>query len=201
MASPVPAVPADFDPKRSYEANPFLEGFAVPVRRKNMVMGESDQVLVSTTTGEVSEVPQITRSVEVDTDKFVKVYTAQLGIFFSLPARAMQLAEVLLYEMSRLVGTDVVFLNQHAAEKYFARLDRKPMSKQTYHRALNDLLVAGLIAYSDRPGLFFLNPHVFFNGNRVKFVTEYRRRKLSSAALEKAGQARLPFNPDDGTDE
>lgn len=196
MTSTVPAVPASFDPKHQYEENPFMQGFTVPVRRKNVAMGESDEVLVNTTTGEVSDVPQITRSVEVDTEKFVKVYTAQLGVFFSLPSRAMQLAEVLLFEMSRFVGSDVVFLNQHAAEKYFKSLDRKPMSKQTYHRALNDLLVTGLIAYSDRPGLFFLNPHVFFNGNRVKFVTEYRkaaRGKLSSEALEKMGQARLPF--------
>jgi hypothetical protein len=193
---PVPAVPKNFDPKHPYETNPFMHGFAVPVRRKNVSAGEADEVIVNTTTGEIDSSPMISRRVLVDSERFVKVYTAQLGVFFSLPSRAMQLAEVLLREMSRFAGTDMVYLNQAAAERHFKSLNRKAMSKQTYHRALSDLLGAGLIAYSDRPGLFFLNPHVFFNGDRIKFVTEYKRNSSGSRMreLEEAGQTSLPLD-------
>ena len=191
----VPAKPPGFDPKKEYEENPFLKGFRVPIRRKRATIGEPDEVIVSTTTGEITESPVISRSYDVDAERFVKLYIAQIGVFFSLPQRALRLAEVLLHEMSRLPGTDMVYLNRDAAEKYFASKGQGPgLSKVTYHRALLDLLNAGLLAYSDRPGLFFLNPHVFFNGDRVKFVTEYRRKKKREfEALEKAGQQRLDF--------
>lgn len=191
-----PAVPANFDPKHEYEENPFMTGFVVPVRRKRVSVGEADEVLVSTTTGEITDVPTIARSIEVDTERFVKIYIAQIGVFFSLPARAMKLAEVLLHEMSRLPGSDMVYLNRDAAGKYFKQTGAETtMSKVTYHRALSDLLSAGLIAYSDRPGLFFLNPHVFFNGDRVRFVSEYRRKRASKMErLEEAGQQRLDLS-------
>lgn len=195
MTADVPAVPRDFDPKHEYEENPFLNGFSVPVRRKRVQVGETDDVIVNTKTGEVTDIPTVTRYVEVDTDVFVKLFVGQIGVFFSLPNRAMKLAEVLMYEMGRFAGTDMVYLNQAAAERYFRKTGKSGMSKVTYHRALSDMLNAGLIAYSDRPGLFFLNPHVFFNGDRARFVTEYRKKKVREREqLEAAGQQRLDFD-------
>lgn len=193
-------IPAKVDPKREYSTNPFLDGFRVPVRRKKVEVGEPDEVIVSTTTGEITAIPTITRSFEVDTERFVKLYIAQVGVFFSLPQRALRLSEVLLHEMSRMPNSDMVYLNKAAAENYFKNRDgRAGMSKVTYHRALMDLLEAGLIAYSDRPGLFFLNPNVFFNGDRVKFVTEYKRKKIKDRErLEEAGQQTLSLEqPED----
>ena len=143
--------------------------------------------------------PTISRSFEVYTERFVKLYVAQVGVFFSLPQRALRLSEVLLHEMSRMPGSDMVYLNKSAAEKYFKDKGTKSgMSKVTYHRALMDLLTAGLIAYSDRPGLFFLNPNVFFNGDRVRFVTEYRKKKVRERQrLEEAGQQSLPLESEE----
>ena len=45
--------------------------------------------------------------------------------------------------------------------------------ESTFYRGLKELLKHSFIAYSDIPNKFWINPHLFFNGDRVKFITEY----------------------------
>jgi hypothetical protein len=47
------------------------------------------------------------------------------------------------------------------------------MQEWTFYRGLQELLTLEFIAHSSIPNKFWINPHLFFNGNRVKFITEY----------------------------
>ena len=71
-------------------------------------------------------------------------------------------------------------------------------SSATYYRVIDELIAKGFIAPSTNTPLFFINPAIFFNGDRVRFVTEIRRKKRATAQerLEKEGQKALPLNPD-----
>lgn len=59
---------------------------------------------------------------------------------------------------------------------------------------MEELIGKGFVAPSTNAPLYFINPAIFFNGDRVRFVTEIRRKKLSAQErLEQAGQAALPL--------
>jgi len=49
-------------------------------------------------------------------------------------------------------------------------------NKQGY-TALKELVKAGIIALSTRPGYWFINPAIVFNGDRLLFVQEFKKKK------------------------
>ena len=50
------------------------------------------------------------------------------------------------------------------------------MSEYTFKRGLRELLDKGFL-YPKTPSSFWVNPALFFKGDRVLFIKEYRRRK------------------------
>ncbi|WP_434533783.1 hypothetical protein, partial [Chitiniphilus shinanonensis] len=69
------------------------------------------------------------------------------------------------------------------------------MTDRTFQTGLRELLAKGFLA-ARSPNLFWVNPSLFFKGDRVAFVKEYRRRKPSQdeaerGELESKGQQRL----------
>jgi Firmicute plasmid replication protein (RepL). len=63
------------------------------------------------------------------------------------------------------------------------------MSEKTFQRGLKELLAKGFIA-AKTASSFWVNPALFFKGDRVMFIKEYRRRTTSAEAstLEQQGQ-------------
>jgi hypothetical protein len=65
------------------------------------------------------------------------------------------------------------------------------MSEKTFKRGMVGLLKKEFILPKTRDQ-FWVNPSLFFKGDRVAFVTEYRRtQKSEKDKLEDAGQQRL----------
>ena len=57
---------------------------------------------------------------------------------------------------------------------------------------MTELTEKGFVAPSVDTNLWFVNPAIFFNGDRVRFVTELqRKRKSRMQELEAAGQTKL----------
>ena len=121
----------------------------------------------------------------VDSDKFVKVFTNKIGLFFGLSMRAQKLLEVLMAQMSAMPGGDRIYLNSTTVERYMADQGRKGLARATYARALDEMLEKGFIARSDQQHLYFINPAIFFNGDRIRFVEEFRRKKAERRADER----------------
>jgi hypothetical protein len=98
---------------------------------------------------------------------------------------------------ARYMNGDQIYLNYNSVRGYFERHGAKPLAKTTYMTALAELVEKGFVAPSTNPNLFFINPAIFFNGDRIRFVTEIRRKKVSSQErLEAAGQQRLGLDVD-----
>ena len=55
------------------------------------------------------------------------------------------------------------------------------MSEKTFQRGLKELLAKQFLAPRS-PSTFWVNPALFFKGDRVKFITEYRRKSSISAS-------------------
>lgn len=174
--------------KRSVEVhkeNPFLEGKDAlrisTVKRRGPLA--SNRAVVNTETGEVENVAEIVKVYEVDDDKFVKLFSQNLRVFFSLKPSTFKMLEVLLYEMQKTPGNDRVYLNVEAAREYFESHGVEPIAKATFHKSITELVEKSFIALSTRQNLYFINPAIFFNGDRARFVTEYRRKKTSKKTI------------------
>jgi hypothetical protein len=69
--------------------------------------------------------------------------------------------------------------------------DALGMSNRTFQNGLKGLLNKGFLSPKVRDQ-YWVNPTLFFKGDRVAFVTEYRRKKITEQdRLESLGQQRL----------
>lgn len=177
----------EVEAKKRYEENPFVGPyFTVPKRPKAAKMDVEAEMYLTTTGGEILAGAELRKVSLVDSDQFVKVFTSRLRVFFDLTSRTLKLLEVVMAEYARVPpGADQVYLNAAVFEAYFAKQGRPAPSRATYKRALDEMVTKGFIAYSTRPGLFFINPAIFFNGDRVRFVEEVRRKRATKAADER----------------
>lgn len=181
--------------KRRYAENPFVseDGFRVPLKNRTEVI-QTDAPAAITVGDEQISVAQIRRISVVDSDPFVKLFTAELTRFFDLSPTALRIVTVLIQDLGkiRLGQGDQVYLTEKSVSETLEGHGMKPPSGATYYRAMEELIEKGFIAPSTNPPLFFINPAIFFNGDRVRFVTEIRKKRTSKMEeLEKSGQARL----------
>lgn len=153
--------------KARYETNPLVQARELVMKEKTVKVGSARE-LVDTVTGEVSNVNAIYQRKVVDSERFAKIYLDGVRHTFGLSKTAQRVFQIILQVCEK--DTDRIYLNWMVAAKY----DEK-MIERTYHRGLLELLKAGFIAYSDLPNMLWINPHLFFNGDRVKFITEYVR--------------------------
>lgn len=198
---PVAVLPKSGLTKKRYKTNPFITegGFTIPTRSKRetlQTMGPASVVV----DGQQIDVAQVVRVRQVDSDRFVKVFVNHLAGFYDLTPTSMRLLTVLLQVVSdaRYINADQIVLTEAIARETMKEHGQKPLSSASYYRAVNELIASGFIAPTETPPLFFINPAVLFNGDRVRFVTELRRDRATAAqrertALEAAGQKQLPL--------
>lgn len=181
---------------KRYSENPFADVLTMRTRKKSEVVQAGRFGLQDLETGQMHDVVETRRVQLVDADKFVKVFAGQLSIFFSLSKPSMKMLEPMLDAISdhRVAHTDHVFFIYPDVVTYYDRLGQQPPSETSFYRALNEMVDKEFIAPSSRGrGWYFFNPAIFFNGDRVRFVTEIRKRKSKAEKLEEAGQKRLGF--------
>ena len=161
-----------------HEENPFLaEAFAeVRVGRTRTTVGRGKHV---TDDGEEVSHSEIVKVRKVDKDQFVKVYARSLKEVFSLTPSAMRIIGYLMFEMQKVKGAVGVHLNWFSADKFFSGTDVK-MSRASFNKGMRELLDKDFIAESESPSLYWFNPAVFFNGDRFRVITEYRKMESGS---------------------
>lgn len=182
-----------------YKESPFTQDgrFQIPTRKKSQQLDTAGPLVVhDSTTGEVHSVAEIRHTHNVDAERFVKLYVSQLHGFFDLKPGTIKLMTALIDEISKTknIGEDKIYLNYNSVKEYFETQNAKSPAKSTYMTSLAELVEKGFIAPSINPNLYFTNPAIFFNGDRVRFVTEIRKKKSKQQALEDAGQMKLLEN-------
>jgi len=174
--------------KVRYEQNPLVQVRELVFKEKTVKVGSARE-LVDTSTGEVSNVNAIYQRKIVDAERFAKVYLEGLSKTFGLTKSSQRVFQSILKLCEK--DTDSIWLNFMTVSK-----TDPDIPESTFYRGLKELLKHGFIAYSDIPNKFWINPHLFFNGDRVKFITEYVRGVSSDdqakrEELEARGQRRL----------
>jgi len=171
--------------------NPLLEPQTIKTRRRLVKSGRSEE-LVNPATGEVTGVTAIHQIEERDDAEFVKVFASGISASYELGKTAQRVFQVVLDQYQR---TPMSRGYADAVNLYWFGdgIEGRDvgMSEYTWKRGLRELLDKGFL-YPKDSASFWVNPALFFKGDRVMFIKEYRRRKpTQSDELELRGQQRL----------
>lgn len=161
-----------------YKENPFWESYEVRVGKRFIRVAGGFHV--SEETGETIQHSGIHIVEEKDEDEFVKLYTRNIKIFFDLKPTSLKVLQVLLHTIQQNPGADSIHLHWFEVEEY-SKLNDLKISRTAFHSALKEMIVKGFIAEAEVPNKYWINPHLFFNGDRMVFVREYRKSKQPKA--------------------
>ena len=163
----------------SPQFNPFLASTVIEIKdntRRRYVRTANSQELVDPTTGEVRAVSMIHTVDEKDDAEFVKVFAEGVRAAFGLRSAGAKVFQAVLqaYEAVKMTGGYVDSVNLY----WFGEgLNGQSigMSEFTFQRGLKELLAKDFLR-PKQPNVYWVNPALFFKGDRVAFVREYRRR-------------------------
>ena len=172
--------------KRAFSptVNPFMEPVTVEIAAKakrRYVRTATSQELVDPTTGEVKAVSMVHTVEERDDAEFVKVFADGVKAAFELGSAGAKVFRAVLeaYQKEKMTGgyadclTLFWFGNGLNGEAI-------GMSERTFNRGLKELLEKEFLM-PRAPNQYWVNPSLFFKGDRVAFVKEYRRRVAPKA--------------------
>jgi len=183
----------DFSP----QINPLMEPKTIEVKRRYVRSARSKD-LVDPLTGEITAVTTVHIVEDRDDAEFVKVFSDGVKAAFNLSRTAHRVFQAVLDEYQNTPMTkgyaDSIYLHFFDGG-LSGRSITPPMSDKTFQRGLKELLDKDFLAPKS-PNLYWVNPALFFKGDRVAFIKEYRRRKESKdeterSSLEENGQQRL----------
>jgi hypothetical protein len=163
-----------------YEINPFLEKaiFEIKssIKRKNILATQTERkavlAAVNTDTGEILGHTAFVRQIEYEDKKFVKLYLNEFKVFFDLSKSAMKVLEYILTQIQP--NSDRLIFIMKNCEEYTS------LTQPTISSALSNLCQNQVIARSETASMYFINPTILFNGNRVTFMRTYIRKTSPS---------------------
>lgn len=173
--------------RTKYASNPFLHDVVARLGDKRVaVTFKPNLVEIDNDTGEMTPIPgQITKLISADRESFIKLYTAQVDAFFDLTKPGRSLLKYLIWLHQQDANKHLFYLHPDQVQE-----SGMVIGKTTWYDGLAELQERKIIAASTLPHMYFLNPAVFFNGDRTRFVVEVRKQK-DQASLEAQGQQRL----------
>lgn len=179
----------------TFKTNPFVESAIQKIEentvsKRRFVKGTKgvEQMLVNQS-GEVTGHTAFLQMVEVDEDKFAKLYLSQFAAFWDLPKSAIRVFGYII-TMCLIPKQDTFYFHPEEA------LDYTGYSSSKYiNTGIAALVKAGIIAKSNRNHKYFINPLVVFNGDRVTFAKTYVRKRNKQKEIDKNQLSLFP----DGT--
>jgi len=170
----------------SHDENPFVEKAIQDikiVKRTQVIRPKNrDEIqMITSSDGEVTGYSAFTRFIEVDEEKFAKVYLSQFASFWELTKPAI-----------RVFGYIISVLKPKQDYFTFDMSDclahTKYSTEKSVFEGLSALITCGIVARGNRHYKYFINPLVVFNGDRVAFTKLYVKKKKDR---DKADQNQL----------
>jgi hypothetical protein len=161
--------------------NPFLDHNVITIDkgRKSLIIGSTKDVLVNVETSEIQAVTMLHKYKEVDKEEFVKFYKSEISSLFDLTKPGLK---VFGYLLNKLPQNDCeVYLYMPELMEYCGY-----RQKNLVYKGLSELIGANIIAMSYKSNIWYINPKIIFNGDRIAFVKEYRISNKPKALQLKA---------------
>lgn len=155
-----------------YAKNPFWKSYEIVVGQKRITIAGG--LVVSPETGESQKYGGVHRVEYVDQEKFMKVYAHNIHHIFNLTKPAQSVLMCVMRQVQETPNADGLWLGWLDVKESCERFSTK-ISLTAYRRALKEMIEKGFIAEGEKSDYYWFNPHLFFNGDRMAFVDEYRR--------------------------
>jgi hypothetical protein len=178
--------------------NPLMNGTVVTSKERRVSAGMRSQ-LVDPDTGEVQAMTSIHRVKQVDDAEFVKVFSDGVKAMYDLSRAGTRVFQAILdeYQSTKMNGgyADAIYLNWFDGGLCGRNIG---MSEKTFNRGLKELLINRFLAPKSA-NLYWVNPALFFKGDRVALIREYRRmpRASESGTVEAKTDKRLQVDIED----
>lgn len=163
--------------------NPLIE--PTTIRLKNRITRTASHIreLIDPETGEIAAVSEIHTINERDDEQFVKVFAQGVQAAFSLNRTSARVFQAILqaYQTEKMTGGFADCVRLFWFDDGLCGHDIG-MSERTFNRGLATLIEKKFL-YPRDGTTYWINPALFFKGDRVAFIREYRR-KSSSRTLQ-----------------
>jgi hypothetical protein len=160
--------PVSFRDLPTYENNPFIEPILSMKIKNKIVQISSTPNMVVNSSGEYMGDSKMIVTRKVDKEEFVKVFKDQLTIIFELSKTAQR---VLTYFIKMLgINEDYVIFDKNKA-KLYSGLN----STVSIYTGLTELIQKNVIARSNLTQVYFINPAILFNGDRLVVVNAWMK--------------------------
>lgn len=167
----------------SPDKNPLLSPSDVPLKKKRVRSGIASKTLVDADTGEVAATSVIHQIEEKDDEHFVKIFAAGIAASYELTKTGQRVFQAILQEYERMPMSsgyaEAVYLSWFGDGLGGQDVG---MSEKTFQRGLKELLVKDFLS-PKTPNVYWVNPALFFKGNRFLLVKEFRRKEHTTAAI------------------
>lgn len=167
------------DKLTEYKMNPFVfeKELKIETKTRNLTVRKGTE-LVSKDNLDESEsyLTNIIQRKEVDKEEFIKLFTSQIKVYFDLTKTAYKIFLIVLSLYQKEIGKDYVLLTCKKAQNIAKTLDFE-LSSPIFYRGIKELIEKKIIAKSVDKIVFYINPAIFFNGDRARFVTEVIKKK------------------------
>lgn len=156
--------------------NPFIDEVITTVQentvsRKQFVKGDKGvENLIVNQDGEVTGVSTFMRIIEVDEEKFAKIYLSQFSAFYDLPSSGIKVFGYIMGSMRPNSDEVLFFLDECMKHTGYS-------GKSTIFQGIASLIEAGIIARGYNENVYFINPLIVFSGSRVTFAKTFIRKK------------------------
>jgi len=169
--------------------NPFLNVHEITYKNQQVLFSNTSQdhevALLNQSTGETTPT-QVVSYRRVDDEEFVKLFTANIALTFNLSPSGRKVFDLLLRVMQKTaIGKDQVYLSDEVREEALEEFPRLKLGKSTFYRGIDDLIKNQIIARSKRTNVYFINPHLVFNGNRLTITQHIERKQEKEIEDEK----------------
>jgi hypothetical protein len=173
----------------SPDVNPLVNNHEIKVRQRHVRTGLRRD-LTDSSTGEITAVATIHTIEEKDDAEFVKVFASGIKAIYDLTKTASRVFQTVL-EAYQAEPMSRGFVDSVYLAWFDGGLSGRDvgMSDDTFQRGMKELLSKGFLSPRG-PNVFWVNPSLFFKGDRVLFLKEYRRKVSSEdqRARDQLGQ-------------
>jgi hypothetical protein len=161
--------------KQTFEENPFVESSIekIVISKKAQIMQSSNReinMVISDGDGVVQGYSAFMKFIEVDEEKFAKVYLSQFENFWELSKSAIRVFGYIINSLKP--NQDVFYMKMDKCLAY-----TKYSQVNSIISGLSDLIDKGIIAKSKYENEYFINPLIVFNGSRVTFAKTYIKKQ------------------------
>jgi hypothetical protein len=150
------------------EENPFMDQVMMHIKEKNAKIGNlrSPGTYIDNDGVEHQTSNAIYTRKMVDSQQFVKLYTGNIKVMFDLTKTGIRIFGYFLAKATK--SNEKAYFNQAECMDFCSYT-----SKKTVYNGLSELLDKGIIARTENSNEYFINPALFFNGDRMIIVNDY----------------------------